>query len=274
MKNKIVIKISLVLFFAILLMPIYFMFIGSFQKLNGMMSMPPQLYPKEFTLTNYLSMFDFPVFTWIKNTFVSLFIIVLISTFISASTGYVFATTRFKGKELIWSILLLGLLMPRISMLIPQFMILKYLHISGTLLAIILSTAYTSYGTLLARNYFESIPKSIFEAAMIDGADDSQILYNIVIPISPPAIITLALSTSIFHLSDYLWQSLVLQKEQHQTLMIGLMKAISQFMANQYGINPLGRMMAVGIVLLFPLLIIFLIANKYYLSAKGGEIKE
>ena len=219
-------------------------------------------------------MFDFPIFIWIKNTFFSLFVVVVLSTFVSSSTGYVFATTNFKGKEIIWNILLLGLLMPRISMLIPQFMILKYLRISGTLTAVVLSTAYTSYGTLLARNYFESIPKSIFDAAMIDGADDKQILFNIVIPISPPAIITLALSTSIFHLTDYLWQSLVLQKEQHQTLMIGLMKAISQFMANQYGINPLGRMMAVGIVLLFPLLIIFLIANRYYLSAKGGEIKE
>lgn len=267
-------KIFLIIIFILLLLPIYFMFIGSFQTLNGMMSMPPKLYPKEFTITNYLSMLQFPIATWIKNTFISLFVIVILSTLLSAMTGYVFATTTFKGKEIIWNILLVGMLMPRISMLIPQFIIIKYLHLSGTLTAVILSTAYTSYGMLLARNYFKSIPKAIFESAMIDGADDKNILTHIVIPISPPAIITLGLSTAIFHLTDYLWQSLVLQKEQHQTLMIGLMKAISQFMANQFGINPLGRMMAVGIVLLFPLLIIFLIANKYYLSAKGGEIKE
>ena len=61
MKNKIMIKIILIIFFILLLLPIYFMIIGSFQTLNGMMSMPPKLYPKEFTLTNYLTMFELPI---------------------------------------------------------------------------------------------------------------------------------------------------------------------------------------------------------------------
>ena len=79
---------------------------------------------------------------------------IILSILISTSTGYVFATTKFKGKEIIWSILLLGLLMPRISMLIPQFMVIKYLHLSGTLTAVVLSTAFTFIRNFTCKKLF------------------------------------------------------------------------------------------------------------------------
>lgn len=274
MKKHILAKIILVLLFTIMLIPTWFMLVGSFQNLNGIMTMPPKLWPKTIIITNYLSLLKYPVLTWFINTMGSLCIIILLSVFLSISSGYFFATSSFKGKEILWTILLVGLLLPRISFLIPSYIIIKKLHLSGTLLAVILSTSFSSFGMLLARNYFEAIPKTLFEAAMIDGADDMQILFKIVAPMSPPVLATLALSTSIFFLTDFIWQMLILQKEGVQTLLIGLIKAVQQFSGSSFGINPLGRMMAVGITLFIPLLLIFLIANKYFISMRGGEIKE
>jgi len=276
MKNKkILLKILLVVLFVVMFVPLWFMFVGSMQNLNGVMRMPPKLFPYPFFLNNYLSFLDYPLMTWFKNTVWSLFVMVVISVFISSSTGYFFATTNFKFKEVFFAILLIGMLMPRISFLIPQYIILKKIHLSGMLIGVVLSSAYTSYGILLARNYFESIPKSLFEAAAIDGANDWDILFHIVLPITPPAIATLALSTSIFYLSDFIWQMLVLQNDKNMTLLIGMIKTTMQIQfSGSNGINPLGRMMAVGIILLIPLVIIFLIANKYFTSSRGGEIKE
>lgn len=269
-------KIILICTFIILFFPTWIMIIGSFQNIQGFMKMPPDLWPTFFTIKNYTIMLYMPIFTWLKNTLIILISTVFLSVFISTSCGYVFATTKFKGKEFIWGILLIGLLLPRISVLIPIYVIIRQLGLSGTLLAVILSTSFSSFGILMARNYFENIPKSLFESAILDGADDVQIIWYIVMPVSFPAITTLSLSTAIFSLSDYIWQALVLQKQAMQTLMVGLIKSgtIGQMIGGEAAINPLGKMMAVGVILFIPLLCVFLISNKYYLSSRGGAIKE
>ena len=269
-------KSLLIMFFILLLLPIYWMFIGSFQDTGGLMSTPPKMIPNHVIILNYVFFFDnWPVVKWLYNTiFVTIFT-VIISTIVSLMTAYVFAFYKFAINNILWHIFLIGIMLPRISLLIPTYIIIKNIGLSGQLWAVILPLCFSPIGIYLARNYFESIPISLLESARLDGANELQVLYKIVAPLSKPIVTALALFSSIGVLQDYIWQMLVLQNESNQTLIVGLIKAAMMRGGGDLNINPIGRQMAVGIILLFPLLLIFLIANKYFTKDMlSGAVKE
>jgi multiple sugar transport system permease protein len=248
------------------------MITGSLQNLKGMIQMPPQIIPYNPTLSNYEMVLKNPILMWSGNSLIVLFGTVILSVLISCSAGYCFAFYSFKFKELLWAFLLIGTMVPRISIIIPLFVIIKMLGIPGTLFAVVLPLVYTPVGLYLARQYFETIPKSIVESAKLDGASEMMILYKIIMPISAPIVSSLAIFASIGSLQDYIWQALVLQKDTLQTLIVGLTRYIMT--RNLLGINPVGKSLAVGTLLLIPLVIIFAVGNRYFIKSIDGAIKE
>lgn len=267
-------KIFLILLFIILLLPVYFMFTGSFQDIKGVMKMPPQLIPNKMTLFNYIKIFQLPWIIWLKNTILVTTVISFLSVFVSISSGYVFSFYRFRFKKILFSILLFGIMIPRIALIIPTYVILNKIHLSGSLLAVILPMIFSPVGFYLAKNYFDTIPISLLESARLDGANEFQIMVKIVSPLSLPIISALLVFSSIGSLQDFLWQALVLQIENRQTLLVGLMRFSMIRGAGDMSLNPIGRSLAVGVILLIPLLIIFIVANKYFISSMDGAIKE
>lgn len=268
-------KSILILIFIIMLFPMYFMIIGSFQNIQGIMKMPPALIPNNPTFDNYLILFKSPVLLWLKNTIFVTALTVILTIILCSSAGYSFAYYDFKHKNILWGILLLGIMIPRISLIIPQFVIIKKLGLSGTLLATVLPIVYYPVGLYLARIYFETIPKSLLESARLDGANEVQILIKIIMPMSKPIITCLALFAAIGVLQDYIWQMLILQKEENQTILIGMMKlALVRQGGTDANINPISKALAVGTILLFPLVIMFLVSNKFFTQSLGGAIKE
>jgi ABC-type glycerol-3-phosphate transport system permease component len=130
-------------------------------------------------------------------------------------------------------------------------------------------------GMCLSRNYFESIPKSIIESARIDGANEWQILKMIIIPVSKPIISVLGLFAGVSVLQDYVWQMLVLSDVEKQTLIVGLIRQ-SMNRTGDIGllVNPIGMSFAAGVILLFPLVVLFLIGNRYFIEGLQGAVKE
>jgi ABC-type glycerol-3-phosphate transport system permease component len=267
-------KLLLILTFFIMLMPVYFMVVMSFQDISGVVKMPPDLIPNNATMMNYIRLLDSPLLRWLINTILIVLSGTLLSVLLSSMAAYSFAFFQFPYKKILWAILLVGIMIPRISLVIPSYVVIKKMGLSGTMWAVILSVAYSPGNLYLARVYFETVPKSLLESARLDGANEFQILYKIVMPMSKPIITSLSLFTAIGYLGDYLWQMLVLQSPERQTLLVGLIKS-SQALGNTImtGMNPLGYRMAVGVALLFPLLVIFLIANKYFIQDIGGAEK-
>ena len=264
-------KIIIIIIMACLLLPVYFLLIGGFQNINGLFKMPPDLIPVNPTLKNYAKILDNLNVKWILNTCIVVLLTVVLSVFISTSAGYSLACFKIRWKKIIWLIILSGLMIPRITLYIPQYVILRKLGISGTLTGVILPLLFSPIGIYLSKVYFQTVPTSLIESARLDGANEFQILRHIIIPVSKPIITTLGLFAAMGSLGDYVWQMLVLQQTTNQTLLVGLMRLVSSF-GNIVGMreNPIGQALAIGTLLLLPVIIIFLFASKYFTNVLSG----
>lgn len=270
-------KAALIAFAVVFLAPVYFMIIGGLQDIHGVMLMPPRLLPYNPTLDNYAWVLRLNgAGRWALNTVIVTALGTALSVTVCTMAAYAFAFYRFPGKRALWLLLMSRLMIPRISVIIPLFVVMRHIGMNGTLLAVILPAAVWPIGMYLARTYFESVPLSLLESARIDGAHEWQILLHVVAPVSRPIVTALALFTAVGQMGDFLWQMLQLTRVGRQTLLVGLTRAVMRFGAvgTELAVNPLGRSMAVGTVLLAPLLIIFFTASRYFTSALGGALKE
>ena len=259
---------------AMLVLPVYFMVIGSLQDVHGVLLMPPRLIPLHPTDANWSWLFNRPyLLRWVGNSAIVATSIVGLSVFLSVTAAYAFAFFDWRGKKALWIALLVGIMIPRISLLIPLFVVVRKLGLSGTLAATVVPVAFSPVGLYLARVYFETIPRSMLESARIDGAGEFQVLARIVMPLAKPIVTTLALYAGIQALGDFLWQMLQLQMPRRMTAVVGITREVMR-RGDVMMVNPLGQAMAGGTFLLVPLLLIFLAANRYFTTALGGALKE
>ena len=212
---------------------------------------------------------------WIGNSAIVMVGTALLSVTVSCCAAYTFAFYEFRFKRVLWMMLLAGIMVPRIALIIPLFVVVYKIGLTGTLLGIILSRALAPASLYLARVYFETVPRSLLEVARIDGASEVQILRSIVAPISRPIITCLALFAAVGALSDFVWQALQLMRGEKRTLLVGLIRATAMNVMNaELQLNPLGRKFAMSMILMLPLLVIFFTASKYFTASLSGAIKE
>lgn len=267
-------KAVLVCVFAVLLAPTWFLFVGSLQDIFGVFVMPPKLLPTHPTLANFAWVFSLPLLRWAVNTVVVAAVTVVGAVAVTTSTAYVFAFYRWRGKAVMWVLLLAGLMVPRMSLIVPLFVVMRRIGVAGTLVAAALPLMYSPSGAYIARAYFESIPESVMEAARIDGAGEWRILRSVVAPISRPIVATIALFSGMGALGDYLWQMLQLQRDELRTMLVGLIQETMRRGGAELSVNPIGRSFAAAVVLMLPMLVIFLSTSRFFVSALGSAVKE
>jgi multiple sugar transport system permease protein len=185
---------------------------------------------------------------------------ILIKVFFVSFTAYGFAKIKFKGKDIIFLILLSAMMIPSDIMIIPRYMIFKNLHILDTMWALILPSAVDVYFVFLLRQSFISIPDSISEAAKIDGCDHFRIYWRIIFPLAKPAIATMALFSFTWSWNDYMGPYLYISSMNKQMLSVGV-KLFSSGMIQDYGTQ-----MAAATVVLLPILIAFLFCQKFFIE--------
>ena len=269
-------KVVLIVFAVVLLLPLYFLAIGSLTDAVGIFTMPPRLLPREPSLDNYGYFLGLGLGRWATNSAVLVVAAALCSVTVSCITGYAFAFFKFPFKRWLWLLLLAGIMVPRMSMMIPSFIVLRKLGLLNTLAGLALSRMLSPAGMYLARAYFETVPTSLLDAARIDGASDFQVLSRVVVPISKPIVTCLALFAGVGALGDYVWQSLVLQTRDKHTLIIGLLRSVAadKVLTPELSVNQLGREFAASMLLSIPVLLVFFVASRYFVSALGGALKE
>jgi multiple sugar transport system permease protein len=255
----------LLLFLGLLLVtvPFWYMLVTSFKPQSYIFEMPPRLWPEEFTLKNYVDALTRDHFDlyFLNSVFVA-----VISTFstvlISSMMAYAFARMQFRGKNILFYVILLGMMIPSVTLLIPQFIVAKNLDLvnkfSGLILVYI--TMNVSQQTFLLRGFFEGIPKEIEEAALMDGAGRWTIFSRIILPLSKPGLAAVTIFTFLYCWDEFAWAQVMMTETTRRTLPIGIALFQSQHLTRW------GLVFAASIISFIPVLLVFIIFQKHFIK--------
>lgn len=208
---------------------------------------------------------------YILNSLMVCFPSVLAVVFLSSLSGYVFARHRFPGKEIIFYMVLILLMIPAILTLIPAYALVKHLGLLNTRWVLILpwTAGGQIFGILLCRTFFATIPEELFEAARIDGAVELQLYYKIAVPLSYPIMITLAIMHMVGTYNDYIWPLVTISSKEKQVITVGLTQFITQYAVIAYGPQLAGYLLAS-----LPLVVVFIFGMKYFIQGlTAGALK-
>jgi len=255
----------LVLIGIVMIYPFVWMLSASFkttmQIYNGN---PLDIIPQPFTIKNYIDAWNFlPLYRFLLNSLVLSIIVPTISIVLSSLAAYSFARLKFKGKDVIF-LLLLGIMMiPGHITLIPNYALMRMLRWINTYTALIIPPVFSAslvFNIFFMRQYFLSIPKELDEAALIDGCSRFGIWWRIIIPNSKPAIATLAIFTFKAEWNTFLWPLVVVNDYYKMPIQVGL----SYFQVNA-GSNW-GMLMAATSLATLPLIVVFLSFQRYFIQ--------
>lgn len=246
---------------ATMLVPFLWMLSTSLKTNQYVLSMPPVFFPKTITIESYQRLLElFPFGRMMFNSFV-VAVLVTIGQVISGSmAAYVFARLEFRGRNAIFLIYLATLMIPSQVTIVPLFILMRYLGWINTYQAIISPMVFTAFGTFLLRQSFLSIPKDLEEAAFIDGATHWTVFWKIIMPVSKPALATLAVFAFMQAWNAYLWPLFVINDENIMTLPIGLSLLHGRYLTEW------NLVMAGAVTTVIPMLIIYLVAQEYFVK--------
>jgi multiple sugar transport system permease protein len=243
----------------VMVLPLVWMVVTSLQTLNETRHYPPTLIPRSLEWRNYTEVLRHtPFVRWFVNTTIVTVTVVIGNLILCSLAGYAFARIRFFGRDVAFILILATLMVPFQVIIIPEFLIVRYLGMIDTLGALILPNLAGAFGIFLLRQFFRTLPIELEEAARIDGCSRLGVLVKIVLPLSGPALATLAVITFLWTWNDFLWPLIVIYNEHNYTLQLGL--ATFQG-AHQTTTNLL---MAVNVLSMVPILLLFFMAQRYF----------
>ncbi|MDQ3654516.1 MAG: carbohydrate ABC transporter permease, partial [Chloroflexota bacterium] len=204
--------------------PFYWLVTTSLKPVDMIMADPPQWFPNPIAFSNFAELMDTaPVLHWVRNTVVVTFLGTIFYTASSVLAAYGFARHPFPGSRILFFVVLATMMMPGHITIIPRFILFRELGWLDTLLPLIVPTLFGSaFYIFLLRQFFLTIPRDLDEAAELDGANTLQILWDILLPLARPAVVTVALFAFIEQWSDFLEPFIYLSSPENLTLQVGL----------------------------------------------------
>lgn len=238
--------------------PFYWILTGAFKHQLVAVAFPPEWFPRNPTLINFIDLFKQPTARWIANSFIiSILTMALVCT-TSTLAGYVLAKKRFIGAKTVFWIFIAAMSLPKQVILIPLVQLISSWGFHDTLAACILPAAGWPFGIFLMKQFTQTMPTELIEAAKIDGYGEFHIFTTIVVPLVKPGIAALAIFTFIAAWNDYFSQLVFLNSRIKLTLPLGLATLAQEFGAN-YGVLMAGALLAS-----IPMIAIFLIFQKSF----------
>ena len=245
----------------LMLTPLLWMAMTSIQTPNEAQQFPPVL-PSGIHWQNYTdALHAAPFGRFFLNTAIVTGVCVLGNLVFCSLAGYAFARLRFFGNNVVFVLILATLMVPFQVVMIPTFIIMRHLGLIDSLGALILPNLVTPFGIFLMRQFFRTLPIDLEEAARIDGCSRLGVLFRIVLPLSGPALATLAVITFLYSWNDFLWPLIAIQSEPHMTLQLGL-STFQGAHATNWTLLMAGNVMAT-----VPMLVAFVIAQKQFVNS-------
>lgn len=248
--GKVLIYALLIATAVIMLVPFAWMISSSLKLNKDVFSFPMQWIPSAPRWRNYIDIWTkIPLLTFVTNTAKLTVIVTLLQLFTSSFAAYGFAKLRFKGRNTLFLAYVATIAVPWQAYMVPQFMMMRSFHLNNTHLAIICLQAFSAFGVFMMRQFYEGIPDELCEAARIDGLNEYQIWWRIMLPLSKPALSTLVIFTFVNTWNDFLGPMIYLTETKLKTLQIGLRMFITQY-SSEYGL-----IMAASVLSLIPVFI-------------------
>lgn len=247
----------------IALLPFVWVLFGAFKTQAEIMSAPGAWLPQSFSnVSNFVELFVNRMFgTYMVNSLVVSAATVLTNVLFCSLAGYALAKIDFPGHKLVFGCVLAAMMIPYIALFVPSFFIIVQLGLVNTLAGIVLPIAVMPVGVFIMRQFADSVPNELLEAARLDGASEFQIFFRIFLPLVGPAVATVAIITFLNSWNYFLWPLIVAQNQDKYTLPVGLAVASQAAKSTDYGL-----LLAGAIVVLLPVLILFLFLQKYFVQ--------
>lgn len=257
----------------IFISPIIFMIVTSFKTRADATAIPPSWIPNPFSLQAYEAILapgtNTPVFRWFMNSMFAAAVHSVLVVVTASLAAYPLARMNFRGKGIVFAVIVATLLVPPVILVIPNYLIVSDLGWLNSLVAIIVPTAASAFGVFFMRQFFISLPEDLEEAARLDGANRWEMFTKIILPLAKPAMATLALLAFLGNWNDFLWPVYVLFSPEVQTLPAGL-STLQSANAVRYDLLMAGAVVAsVPVLALFVFLQRFIIEGVSRSGVKG-----
>ncbi len=251
----------------ITLFPFVWMISTSFKSPGEIFTQTPTFIPTQPTLDNFRNLLKTAN---LGGSFMNSLIFALGMTFLSvmcnALAAYGFAKLSFPGREKIFALLLLTMMVPGQVTMMPVFLLLKAMGLLNTFTGLIIPGIASVFGIFMLRQFMQAIPEEILEAARIDGCSEFRIFFSIMMPLCRPILATLAIFSFIGAWNEFFWPLVIMLREDMQTLPVALANLNGQFNTDW------GLLMAGSVLVVVPVIVVFLLAQKHYIKgiAAGG----
>ena len=255
------------------LTPFVWMFFSSFKNSTEIYHYPPTLFPVVWHFDNYPRLFhDRPFGMWYRNSIVVGVIQTAAVLFFSSLAGFGFAKYRFRGRNFMFATLLGSTMIPFALILIPLFIEISRMHMTDSYSGLILPFMAPAFGIFVMKQFIESIPNELLDAARIDGSSEFGIYWRIVLPLVRPGLATLGLMTFLASWNNFQWPLVVLRSEKMMTLPVGLV-ALTENVPGKS--RDFGVIMAAATLVAIPIILMFLAVQRQFVSGMlMGSIKE
>ncbi len=243
------------------LLPLYWMFSTSLKEAHVAIKVPPEWFPARPTLVNYQVLFArAPVFRWVLNSSVVAVAHTITMLLFCSMAGYAFAKKDFPGKNAMFWALLSTMMIPGMVLLVPLFLLVSRMGLMNNFGGLILPGMVGAFGVFLMKQFIQTLPGELLDAAKIDGASELGVYSRVVLPLSKPALAVLGIFSFIGAWNDFLWPLLITQSKMMRTLAVGL-ATLQQESTTDYGL-----LMAGSAVAAIPMIIVFFACQKHFLK--------
>ena len=255
--------IALILVSIIFLGPFLWMVFTSFKPLAEALRLPPTFLPETWIPQNYANAWQSgPFLHYTKNSIIVTLSVVALQLLTIIPASYAFAKMDFKGKKILFSLILVTMMIPAQLIFLPVYLMFSKVNLINSYWSLILPWASSAFGIFLLRQRFMQVPDEIIEAAVLDNTPTWKIIYKIMLPQAKGTVITIALFTFISEWNDYFWPLVMTSNDDIRTLPLG----VSMLKSTLDGIHW-NTVMAGNVILILPIVIIYLFAQKEIIKA-------
>ena len=244
--------------------PFLWIFRGAFTASDAeLYRLPPTFHPDNLTTDNFGKVTEqAPYFKFFLNSIVVSTTITAAQLITCATAGYAFARLHFRGRNVLFAVVIGSLMIPIQVTIVPLFLVMSKLHLTNTLWALILPGIFSGFGIFLLRQHFLALPAELEEAARIDGAGHLRTFLRVILPLSGPSLATLGILCFTYWWNDLLLPLVMISDTDRQTLPVGLVLLAGRFSTGSLGTIAAGIAMAI-----VPVLVVFIAAQRYIVQS-------